>query len=128
MFFFRPGQDTHLVYVHHQCSPAAHGRLKGSYQKVKALIDIISRNISGKIKISNNLHKHPTHSQPSWYSINLTLQIIVMDPFSSKYVEQKYFFLGNIFANFQVVNASVNLPIFFFAGKTFREVTINFLR
>ena len=28
----------------------------------------------------------------------------------------------------QVVNASVNLPIFFFAGKTFREVTINLVR
>ena len=28
----------------------------------------------------------------------------------------------------KVVNASVNLPIFFFAGKTFREVTINLVR
>ena len=28
----------------------------------------------------------------------------------------------------QVVNASVNLPIFFFAGKSFREVTINLVR
>ena len=34
---------------------------------------------------------------------------------------------GEIF-DVQVVNASVNLPIFFFAGKSFREVTINLVR
>ena len=34
---------------------------------------------------------------------------------------------GEIFV-VQVVNASVNLPIFFFAGKSFREVTINLVR
>ena len=45
----------------------------------------------------------------------------------------KKFTLGNFWQKYlshhlQVVNASVNLPIFFFAGKTFREVTINLLR
>ena len=26
LVFLRPGQDADLVYVHHQCSPAPHGR------------------------------------------------------------------------------------------------------
>jgi len=39
-----------------------------------------------------------------------------------------FMYITNAVQLLMVVNASVNLPIFFFAGKTFREVTINILR
>jgi len=39
-----------------------------------------------------------------------------------------FMYITNAVQLLMVVNASVNLPIFFFAGKTFREVTINLLR
>ena len=71
-------------------------------------------------------------SQPFWYSI-VTLKNVRMTGSLEAIVEQnikrkKHDKIFVVNTSSQVVNASVNLPIFFFAGKTFREVTINLVR
>ena len=96
----REGQDPNLVHVHHQRCSASHG---GFLRLLNVLVTIRYSIVTRKnVRMTGSI---------SW----------------KKYQKEKdEIFVVNISS--QVVNASVNLPIFFFAGKTFREVTINLVR